>query len=132
MPRTSAAARATLRVDGQPAPLEPPTGLDKRTAAVFAQLAAAVPRGHFVVSDTPLVVEYCRAYVLAECAYRELRKGGPVLGAKPSPWISVQEKAVRAMVALSLRLRLAPQARQDPKTAHRRAQRPAMPEPWEE
>ena len=31
---------------------------------------------------------------------------------KPSPWLTVQEKAVRALVALSLRLRLSPQARQ--------------------
>jgi phage terminase small subunit len=123
MPRQSSAARAVLRVDGQPTQLEPPPGLERRTAAVFARLAASTPRGHLMASDVPLVVEYCRAVLMAERADRELRRGGPVVGGKPSPWLTVQEKSVRAMTALSLRLRLAPQARQDPKTAHRHAQR---------
>jgi phage terminase small subunit len=132
MPRRSAASLTIPRVDGKPPRLEPPAGLDRKTAAVFTRLVEATPLGHFVASDTPLVVEFCRAVIMAERADRELRQNGPVIGTKPSPWITVQEKAVRSLTALSLRLRLAPQARQDPKTAHRRAQRPTIPPPWEQ
>jgi chaperonin subunit len=55
---------------------------------------------------------------------------GAVIDGKPSPWITVQEKAVRAMVALSMRLRLSPQSRIDPKTLGRQ-QGYVGPKPWE-
>ena len=124
MPRKSSSALTIPRVDGKPPHIAPPPGLDRTTAALFLRLVGATPSGHFVASDAPLVVEYCRAVLLAERADKALRASGPVVGGKASPWIVVQEKAVRAMTSLSLRLRLAPQARQDPKTAHRRAQYP--------
>ena len=43
-------------------------------------------------------------------AHDELRSE-PLVGGKPSPWLTVAEKTNRAVVALSLRLRLSPQAR---------------------
>ena len=55
---------------------------------------------------------------------------GAVINGKPSPWITVQEKAVRAMVALSMRLRLSPQSRIDAKTLGRQEVRQG-PAPWE-
>jgi hypothetical protein len=57
-----------------------------------------------------LLVSYVQAIDLAERAARELRRT-PVLDGKVNPWIIVQEKAVRTIVALSMRRRLSPQAR---------------------
>src|SRR5262245_16478073 len=116
--------RLAVVVRAEVARLAPPAGLDRRTAKVFAQIVATCPRGHFVESDTLLLVEYCRAALLAERADRELRRSGPVVNGKASAWLLVQEKAVRAMVALSLRLRLSPSARTDPKTTGKRAHGP--------
>ena len=87
----------------------------------MALVAASDPR-HFTASDVPLLARYCDSCILAERAADELRQGGgPVVNGKASPWLVVQEKAQRAMVALSMRLRLSPQSRLDPKTAARRS-----------
>jgi phage terminase small subunit len=43
-----------------------------------------------------------------------------VVNGRPSPWIVVQEKAVRAMTALAMRLRLSPQARRERAQAPKR------------
>jgi phage terminase small subunit len=48
--------------------------------------------------------------VLAERAAAELRRH-TIIDGKPSPWVTVQSKAIRAMVALAMRLRLSPQSR---------------------
>jgi phage terminase small subunit len=85
--------------------------------------------GHFREPDLPLLSRYCEAAVLAEQAALELRNGAVVDG-KPSPWIVIQEKCVRAMVSLSMRLCLSPQSRIDPKTLTR--QQPySGPKPWD-
>jgi hypothetical protein len=76
------------------------------------------------------LARYCEIAILAEQAALELRNGAVVDG-KPSPWIVVQEKCVRAMVSLSMRLRLSPQSRIDPKTLGRRSEPPRGPMPWE-
>jgi hypothetical protein len=47
-----------------------------------------------------------------------------------SPWLVVLEKCQRAVVALSMRLRLSPQSRLDPKTLARQA--PPGPKPWDD
>jgi len=85
---------------------------------VFGDIVSACNPGHFHACDLPLLARYCEAAALGDLAAVELRKGA-VIDGKPSPWIVVQEKAVRAMVALSMRLRLSPQARQ-PHNAGRR------------
>jgi phage terminase small subunit len=76
---------------------------------------------YFRQTDLPLLSRYCEAAILAEQAALELRQGA-VLNGKPSPWIVVQEKCVRALVSLSMRLRLSPQSRVDPKTLTRQPQ----------
>ena len=85
---------------------------------MFAALVAGCDANHFRQTDLPLLPRYCEAAILAEQAALELRNGA-VLNGKPSPWIVVQEKCVRAMVSLSMRLRLSPQSRIDPKTLAR-------------
>jgi hypothetical protein len=61
-----------------------------------------------------------------------MRAGGPIVDGKASPWLVVQEKAVRAMTALSMRLRLSPQSRLDPKTVARDKTPAAGPRPWDD
>ncbi len=119
--RLSAEALLLPRVDGSQRRVRPPAGLDRDVTALFRQLVGGCDPQHFMESDSPLLIEYCRAVLLAERAHRELQRKGPVLNSKPSPWILVQEKSVRSMVALSLRLRVSPQARLRPETTARRA-----------
>ena len=127
--RKSAAALAVIAVDGKPDRLLPPRSLSRAECILFNNLVTACDPTHFQASDLPLLIRYCEAAVLAERAALELRQGAVVDG-KPSPWIIVQEKAMRAMVALSMRLRLSPQSRIDPKTLGR--QQPYTgPKPWE-
>ena len=127
--RKSAAALSVIPVDGKPDRLLPPVSLSDAERTVFVDLVAACDPTHFRPSDLPLLVRYCEAVVLAERAALELRLGAVVDG-KPSPWITIQEKAVRAIVALSMRLRLSPQSRIDPKTRGRQ-QAYTGPRPWE-
>ena len=85
--------------------------------AVFARIVADVGVAHFRASDADLVEQYSVAICLARWAYDHLREEGPVLNGRVNPWQTVLEKANRASVSLSMRLRLAPQSRLDPKTA---------------
>jgi phage terminase small subunit len=48
-----------------------------------------------------------------EDAVAAMRREGAVVNGRLSPWVTVQEKAVRAMTALAMRLRLSPQARRE-------------------
>jgi phage terminase small subunit len=79
-------------------------------AKLFKQIISNCGHDHFRQSDLPLLCRYCEAAVLAERAAQELREA-PVVNRKPSPWLYVREKATREMVALSMRLKLSPQAR---------------------
>lgn len=129
MPRISAAALATPRVDGAPELLKPPSYLGTAERRCFAALVESCGPAHFRRSDLPLLARFCEADCLAQLAAKHLKKEGAVVEGRPSAWISVQEKAIRAMVALAGRLRLSPQSRIDPKTVGRQTERPAVP-PW--
>ena len=93
--------------------LTPPRLLTKPEATVFRSIVSAVASDHFVLADVPLLVEFARATCLANLAAEKIEQFGAVNDARPSPWITVQEKAQRALVALSARLRLCPQSRFD-------------------
>jgi phage terminase small subunit len=127
MPRKSSAALRVPAVDGQP-PLEPPTSLSRAELELFCAIINAVDKKHFRPSDLPLLTRYVEACVLAEQAAKQLRKGA-VINGRASPWLVVQEKAVRAMTALSMRLRLSPQGRQSARGAGREKV-PIGPPPW--
>ena len=90
--------------------LRPPPDLPQPERDLFVAVVAANPPTHFRDSDMPLLVQYCAAAVLSERATSELRIS-PIVDGKPSAWLAVFEKASRAMVALSMRLRLSPQSR---------------------
>jgi phage terminase small subunit len=90
-----------------------PVGMAPEEEHIFQQLLASVDAGHFTGSDLPLLVAYCQAVAQHDRATARLRYDGDVVDGKCSPWLTVLEKAQRAMVALSMRLRLSPQARRE-------------------
>jgi hypothetical protein len=110
MPRKSAEALSVIPLDGRQSRLRAPASLPPAEARLFAQLVAANAPAHFKTSDLPLLQQYVAAAVLNDQATAELRAGA-VVGGRPSPWLAVFEKTNRAVVALSMRLRLSPQAR---------------------
>jgi hypothetical protein len=119
--RRSAANLVTLHVDGAPTRLEPPACLSDRERKLFSELIAACDPRHFVESDLPLLTSFVQATVLAQMTANDPTK------------IETWALTVRLQAMLATRLRLAPQARTDPKTIARSAivQRPAI-APWED
>jgi hypothetical protein len=92
---------------------------------VFAELVGAAPAGHFRATDAPLLEEYATAIVWARRAAEALERDGPLdAKGRPSGWLVIQEKSVRAIAALAMRLRLSPQHREQSRTAGRRANGP--------
>jgi hypothetical protein len=124
MPRKSAASLAVLTPRRSRARLAPSADAPADVIAVFREILSATPADHFVPGDAPLVQAYAEAIVLARRAAVELDRDGPVIGGRASPWIVVQEKAHRAIAALSMRLRLSPQHRADSRSAGRKADGP--------
>jgi phage terminase small subunit len=122
---------APMRVDGRPAPLVPPATLSDGALAVWRQIVSTTATEHFRASDAPLLRAYCESTAMADRAAAELDAKGPVVDGRVSPWLAVQEKAIRAQATLAIRLRLCPSARTDPKSAGRRRETPANPQPWD-
>ena len=130
MPRKSAASLTVVQLDGRASRLRPPASLSDPERAIFVDLVESCQASHFRKSDLPLLVRYAEACALADLAAEHLRKDGPVIFGKPSAWLTVQGQALKSMVALSMRLRLSPQSRLDPKTAAREKP-PLERPPWE-
>ena len=101
--------------------LTPPAGLSEAARLVFAEMVAACGPEHFTRGDMPLLLAYCTACAMERQASETLEKEGPIVGGRASPWLVIQEKQVRAMTALAMRLRLAPQSRIDSRGAGRSA-----------
>ena len=93
--------------------LKPPAGLSAGAKAVFVHTVASVDAGHFSAVDLPLLEQFAGAADLASQAQRHLDEEGAVIEGKASAWLAVLEKASRACVALSARLRICPQSRFD-------------------
>jgi P27 family predicted phage terminase small subunit len=129
MPRKSAASLSVVRVDGRPERLKAPAGLGAAERAVWLALVGACQPEHFTKSDVPLLAAYCSAVVLERQAAQHLSVEGPVLpGNKVNPWLTVQEKQIKAIVSLSMRLRLSPQARLRRETTKPES---GLPKPWD-
>jgi hypothetical protein len=109
MPRKSAASQV-IQLDTRHDRLRPPADLPPPERELFASIVSSCKPGHFQASDAPLLSQYVANVVLNERAAAELREA-PIIDGKASPWLVVAEKSHRAVVALSLRLRLSPQAR---------------------
>jgi hypothetical protein len=124
MSRASAASLTVLKPKRKRPRLAPSAEAPDDVVAVFGEIVAATPDGHFRASDSPLIQGYAEAIVLARQAAAALAREGPVIGGRASPWIVVQEKAHRSLASLSMRLRLSPQHRADSRSAGRRADQP--------
>jgi phage terminase small subunit len=131
MPRTSTVARAVIAPDDKTKRLKPPASLSKSERILFEHIVSTLPASHFRPADVVLLTRYCEAAVLAEQAALELREGGAVVDNRASPWIVVQEKCCRVLVALAMRLRLCSQSRLDIKTAGRERTH-VGPYPWDD
>jgi phage terminase small subunit len=94
-------------------PAVPLPGLSAEEERILQQLLDSVDPGHFAPSDLPLLVSYVQAVCQHDRAVQAIRHEGDVVDGKVNPWLVVLEKAQRAMVALSMRLRLSPQARRE-------------------
>jgi hypothetical protein len=117
--RRSAADLATLSVDGTPPRLSAPSSLSKDERTLFAALVNACDPRHFVEADLPLLVSFVQATLMARNWANAPSK------------VTIWEKAVRVQAMLATRLRLAPQARTDPKTLARQQAQSRQCTPWE-
>ena len=86
---------------------------------LFVELINACSPQHFVQSDLPLLVSFVQSTLLTRDTARDPSK------------VAIWEKAVRVQATLATRLRLAPQARTEPKTIARHAAQRVGPAPWE-
>jgi phage terminase small subunit len=90
----------------RPRPEAPP-----EVGECFREVVASMPGGHFQPSDAPLLEAFAQSIVLSRQAYKALASKGQVVGGRMNQWVNVLEKCNRTMASLSMRLRLAPQAR---------------------
>jgi hypothetical protein len=88
-----------------------PAGLDENERRVFVDIVGACEPEHFRPSDMPLLVAYVRATLLESRAAQELVREPVSPKGQVSPWAVIQSNALKSMLGLSLRLRLAPQSR---------------------
>ena len=107
------------------------SGASPDVAAIFRELVANVDPEHWRPADTHLLEQYAQSIALARDAFAALEREGPVVNGRANPWNVVLEKAHRSSVALSMRLRLAPQSRIDPKTAGRASRTAGAKRPWD-
>jgi hypothetical protein len=105
------------RVDGTPAPLQPPKYLNAAERAAFKELIASVDTRSFVQSDIPLLVSYIQSTIMVRKTSRDAKQ------------IANWEKAVRAQAMLATRLRISPQSRYDARAAARQLE-PKRRKPW--
>ena len=131
MPRKSAAALATV-TPLRPRPhLAPSSDAPAEVRKLFGEIVTSAPEGHFQPSDGPLLQEYATAIYWARQATAVLGRDGPLDGkGRPTGWIVIQEKNVRAITSLSARLRLSPQHR-DTSRSTGRALGKLPPSPYE-
>ena len=129
MPRRSREALA-VQVDGRPPRLVPPASLSKDERKLFLDIVDTLPPEHFRPSDLILLCRYVENAALSPQAAAELRGNAVLDDGKANSWLAISEKTIRALVSLSMRLRLSPQARLDAKAATRERQH-IGPRPWD-
>jgi hypothetical protein len=99
MPRKSAEAMITPTPQLRSARLQPPASLSKDERAEFTMLVINNKPDHFKPSDLPLLTTYSQIICQLAEASREIHKG-VVREGKISPWISIQERLIKSMVAV--------------------------------
>jgi hypothetical protein len=124
MPRRSAADLATPRIEAERRRLDPPEHLTDEERSLFVEIVGSCAPSHFVKSDMPLLASFVQATLLSRSAI----KNAPTDSAALATW----EKATRMQATLATRLRLAPQARTDPKTIARNQPKHGLRRPWDD
>jgi phage terminase small subunit len=109
----SSAELSVIPLSPGPNRLQPPPHLGSDEAKIFREIVTSCDPRHFAPSDVYLLAAYCDAVVISRRAAAALREDQ---GAA-----AVWERSVRVLATLATRLRLAPQARNDPKTTGRLA-----------
>ena len=112
--------RKSVFVDDGTVPVKAPCGLNRAEKKLFDDMIASVDRRHFVKSDTPLLVSYVQATIIACQAARSPLQ------------IGLFERAVKVQVMLARSLRLSPRTRIDGRKTGRLQAPLAGPAPWEE
>jgi phage terminase small subunit len=117
---------------------DPPSDLAAEQVVVWKAVVAAMPAEWFRPETHGLLTEYCRHVCRSRLLARVLDHAEPeqletVQGLDHyNKFAAAAERETRAMLATARALRLTPQARLDPKTAHRQlAAEPLGPKPWE-
>jgi hypothetical protein len=91
----------------QPERLAPPAELDFEERKIFMRLVRSVPPNHFEPGEAQLLAAFARAAVIErQCAQRIKAD----IATAPPETLASYKAAVQAMVQLSTRLRLSPQA----------------------
>jgi phage terminase small subunit len=116
MPRQAASGLSFSSFAGTPERLKPPPELGPAERRLFAAIVAGVKPDHFQVQDGPLLARYVEASIMAGQAADHIRVEGAVAidaqgRQRPSPWVQIHGQCTKAMLGLSTRLRLSPQAR---------------------
>jgi phage terminase small subunit len=122
MPRRSQADVTQFpRIDvGRQTHLEISDDLPKSLRAVVEDLISSQKPEHFKPGDEILLEAFASAHLLRREAFQHIEDDGAVINGKSSPWLSVLEKTSKQLVALSGRLRLAPQMRASSRDAARK------------
>jgi phage terminase small subunit len=123
MPRRSAVSLETPVNRPSTSP-QPRADCAPTVAALFREIVQMCPQGQFAPADATLLERYCEATQLAQEAFAHLQSEGSVVDGKSNPWASVWERAAKNAGTLAARLRLAPGARADARTALRKANVP--------
>jgi hypothetical protein len=105
-------ATNVITVEGGRRRLEPPADLTATEAAIFREIIATCSADHFVDSDRHLLVSFVQATLLSRKAAKTLETDATAL--------QIWDKATKMQATLATRLRLAPQARTDPKALARK------------
>jgi phage terminase small subunit len=124
MPRQPQVTLSVAHIGPGARRLEPPAELGEIEVATFRKVVGSVPHDHFSAEDSDLLCAYCRALALERRASDELQAAATI-GGQASPWLAVYATAVRAIAALTVRLRLGPKARHPNNT--RRMSKPSSP-----
>ena len=125
MPRKSASALSVVPLNPSPKPPAPNREASAAVKELFNHILSRAPKGQFSATDDILLELYCLAVLEARNAYRHLDAEGRVLNGRPSPWIAVLEKAQKAIVSYSVRLRIGPQSRVDPRSSKLKGRPPS-------
>lgn len=116
--------------------VEPPEGLlTDRQQLLWRQIVDSLPADFFRPGDVPLLAAYCKAWSFYLDAAEEIETNGIVLRdsrdrAYANPAQSMVVTQASAMAQLSVKLRLAPSSRIQPRTAGSKAAEPTGKRPW--